>query len=100
MVDPKLSGLAGPSGWRLTPATLASYVSKGDWKPAPHLLHISALIAAALHKGSARLIVSMPPRHGKSELLSVSKTSDGFLIGWTRVHIGEPEEHEQSVFLG
>lgn len=71
MVDPKLSGLAGPSGWRLTPATLASYVSNGAWKPAPHLLYISALIASALHKGGARLIVTMPPRHGKSELLSI-----------------------------
>jgi len=59
------------NAWRLTPATLASKVSQGDWVPAHHLLYISAKIAAALEKGNARLIVSMPPRHGKSELCSV-----------------------------
>ena len=39
-------------------------------------------------------------RYGKSELLSISKTRDGHLIGWVRIHIGEPEEHEHSIFLG
>jgi len=57
--------------WRLTPATLATKVSGGDWLPAKHLLYISAQIAAELEKGNARLIISMPPRHGKSELCSV-----------------------------
>lgn len=66
-----LEALLGPDAWRLTPATLAAKVSRGDWIPAKHLLHISAKIAAALEKGNARLIISMPPRHGKSELCSV-----------------------------
>ena len=39
-------------------------------------------------------------RYGDMELLSVDKTSAGFLIGWARVHIGEENEHEHSVFLG
>ncbi len=39
-------------------------------------------------------------RYGKMELLSVHKTSDGFLIGWAKVHIGEESEHEHSVFIG
>ena len=42
---------------------------------------------------------SQSDRYGKMELLSVDKTSDGFLIGWARVHIGEEDEHEHSVFL-
>lgn len=59
------------NAWRLTPATLACKVSQGDWLPAKHLLYISARIASALEAGNARLIISMPPRHGKSELCSV-----------------------------
>ncbi len=39
-------------------------------------------------------------RYGKMELLGVNRTSDGFLIGWARVHIGEDNEHEHSVFIG
>ena len=39
-------------------------------------------------------------RYGKMELLGVNRTSDGFLIGWARIHIGEDNEHEHSVFLG
>lgn len=39
-------------------------------------------------------------RYGHMELLSVDRTSDGHLIGWARVHIGEPNEHEHSIFIG
>ena len=39
-------------------------------------------------------------RYGHMELLSVDRTSDGFLIGWARVHIGEEDEHEHSIFIG
>ena len=56
--------------WRLTPATFAHKISQGRWVPAKHLMYISARIAVALAKKNGRLIVSMPPRHGKSELLS------------------------------
>lgn len=63
--------IVGADGFRLTPATFAQKLSGGTWKPAKHLLMISSLIAAALTKGNARIAVSMPPRHGKSLLLSV-----------------------------
>lgn len=66
----QLEELLGPDAYRLTPATLAYKVSGGLWYPAPHLSYISAKIAYALHKGGARLIISLPPRHGKSELIS------------------------------
>ncbi len=39
-------------------------------------------------------------RYGDMELLSVDRTSDGFLIGWARVHIGTDDEHEHSIFIG
>lgn len=55
---------------RLTPATLAHYRTGGMWKPAPHLLSIASLLASELRQGDARIIVEVPPRHGKSELIS------------------------------
>ncbi len=60
-----------PDSWKLTPATLASKLSNGLWIASRHLRYISALIAVGIAKGNARIIVTMPPRHGKSELISV-----------------------------
>ena len=57
----------------LTPATLAMNLwpaGHDKWLPAKHLLYTSAKIATAIHRGSGRLIISMPPRHGKSRLVS------------------------------
>lgn len=54
------------------PASFASYFSQGKWFKAPHLDLLSERLAA-LENGTAkvpRLIVNMPPRHGKSELIS------------------------------
>lgn len=59
-------------GFRLTPATLAMRTSMGRWIAAKHLAYVSKIVATELHKGNARIIVSMPPRHGKSEFLSVN----------------------------
>lgn len=56
---------------RLTPATLAFHITQGLWQPADHLLYLASEIAKELLEGNAHLIVSMPPRHGKSELLSI-----------------------------
>jgi hypothetical protein len=56
---------------RLTPATLAFHITRGLWQPAAHLLYLASEIAKELMEGNAHLIVMMPPRHGKSELLSV-----------------------------
>lgn len=58
-------------GYKLTPATLATKISLGAWVPARHLVYISTKVAAAIAKGGGRLIISVPPRHGKSELVSV-----------------------------
>ncbi len=54
----------------LTPATLATHLSRAAWLPAPHLNLLSAsLVQLAL--SARRLIVTMPPRHGKSSLVSL-----------------------------
>ena len=59
--------------YKLTPATLAHRLNP-NWVPAPHLMYISARIAAAIAKGNARIIISVPPRHGKSELITKYST--------------------------
>ncbi len=80
-MTPELSRLLDGDGWRLTPATLAVKLSGGWWRPAKHLLYASTIIASAVQRGGARIIVSVPPRHGKSELLSVW-TPIWFLDRW------------------
>src|SRR5262245_21988651 len=54
---------------RLTPATLALHLDP-EWIPAPFLMYVSLRVALAIRKGGGRLIISVPPRHGKSRLLS------------------------------
>src|SRR3990167_5338424 len=59
-------------GYRLTPATMAVKITQGRWIPAKHLVYISTIVATAIMRGRARIIVTVPPRHGKSEFLSVN----------------------------
>jgi len=56
---------------KLTPATMAHYRTGGRWHPAEHLLYVSSILAHEISIGDARIIVEFPPRHGKSELISV-----------------------------
>lgn len=70
-VSPEIQRLVA-GGYKLTPATLAMKTTHGWWKPARHLLHISTIVATELARGNARIIVTMPPRHGKSEFISVN----------------------------
>lgn len=58
---------------KLTPATLTHYLDP-KWIPAKHLAYISAKVAAGIKRGGARIIVSVPPRHGKSRMLSIGTT--------------------------
>jgi len=74
------------NGWRLTPATCAHKITGGRWIPAKHLLHLSNIIAREIRKGGARILVSMPPRHGKSEFLSVH-TSTWHLEEWPELFV-------------
>lgn len=57
--------------WRLTPATYAYKISRGTWIPSKHLQFIAAKVAKAIAKGNGRIIISAPPRHGKSQLTSI-----------------------------
>lgn len=55
--------------YRLTPMTLAMKLQK-HIIPAKHLMYISSVVAHAIAKGNGRIIISLPPRHGKSELIT------------------------------
>lgn len=55
---------------RSSPARFAERQSAGQWRSAPHLEVLSSTLSRAVCVGGARIIVSMPPRHGKSELVS------------------------------
>ena len=52
-----------------SPADLADILSGGEWKRYRHLEYISDKIAETRYR-PIRLIVSVPPGHGKSELIS------------------------------
>jgi len=57
--------------WRAYPHTLAERVSNRTWKPYEYLRRVSIYCARAIAKGRARILINMPPRHGKSELSSI-----------------------------
>lgn len=49
---------------------MAYHVSRGRWIPARHLLYTSRKLVDISARRIRRLIVTEPPRHGKSELIS------------------------------
>lgn len=57
--------------YKLTPATLMHEVAPW-WIPAPFLQYLSAEIASAVARGNCGLLISAPPRHGKSKLVTVA----------------------------
>lgn len=52
------------------PADFAEKLSRGRWVKAPHLHLLSDALRRATLGELPRIMVSMPPRHGKSELIS------------------------------
>jgi predicted phage terminase large subunit-like protein len=56
--------------WKFLPHTMAVHLSKGKWKLYPYLAFIGNRIAEAVARGNTKLIITAPPRHGKSELCS------------------------------
>ena len=56
--------------WRATPATCAERWSAGEWRRTRHLEYLDQLLMPLAQRKPLRLIVTVPPRHGKSELVS------------------------------
>ena len=85
------------------------------WRPAKHLWFLGDLLMDLFQGRRLRLIVSMPPRHGKSSLISHAFTSwwigrrpdsevllasygDRLTRGWSRKARDDLVEHGQDVF--
>ena len=56
--------------YKFTPATLAQKLDP-SWIPADWLMYTSLKVATAIRQGNGRLIISAPPRHGKSRLITI-----------------------------
>jgi len=56
--------------WKYLPHTFASVMSDGLWKPYPYLVMISNIMATVIARGGGRVLISVPPRHGKSFFIS------------------------------
>jgi len=54
----------------LTPDRLAEDLSKGRFKRYKHIQMLGRKLAQSISRGNARLVISIPPRHGKSWLIS------------------------------
>ncbi len=55
----------------LNPAMYMSHATNGRYKVWPYLFYLSEAIRETICKPYGRLIINMPPRHGKSKLSSV-----------------------------
>lgn len=56
--------------WRIYPHTFAEQCSGGDWIAYKWLEYLSILITRKIIQGNARILLSAPPQHGKSEFFS------------------------------
>lgn len=64
------SGISPKVAACIYPHTFAHMMSKRKWVMYRHLIYISKIIAESIYEGNGRLIVSLPPRHGKSFFIS------------------------------
>lgn len=69
----------GPIGSRLeramaqaSPAGFAQITSNGRWRMAPHLQLVDQALVRIARGEADRVLICMPPRHGKSELVSAN----------------------------
>lgn len=66
MADPLFADIM----WKMTPASLAMRLSQGRWQAWPYLQLLSRKLVDVAMGRCKRLIVVVPPRHGKSEMVS------------------------------
>lgn len=55
---------------RQSPAAMAMAMSRGKWVLAPHLALLNEKLLKVADGSIKRLLIAMPPRHGKSEMVS------------------------------
>jgi len=57
--------------WRMSPARMAVKLTDGEYKRFNYIKVLDDILQKAIVKGGARIVVSLPPRHGKSNLISL-----------------------------
>ena len=114
--NPPLSPELLRVAWMADPATMAHRLTKGRFRVPAHLSLLSKEIAQAVRTGG-RLLVQMPPRHGKSETTSVwtpiwllnafpshrvmlASYEADFAAGWGRRARNLMEEHAAELLVG
>lgn len=89
----ELAELQATVGWRVSPLATALTFSKEEneairFESSPHLSLISdAIVDAVNGDGKQYIIVSMPPRHGKSTLVT-RRTPEWFLANYPYLTVG------------
>ena len=87
LVESQLRQLS--DNWKLTPATMAHKLNP-LWICSPHLAYISTRIASGIAKGGARIIISVPPRHGKPlPLDTLILKNDGTYQALGTINVGD-----------
>lgn len=64
------------AGWLLDPAAFGHRLSNGHYQIPAWIDYVSRRVALAIARGGARILISVPPQHGKSNLIS------GWLPPW------------------
>ncbi|MCH7584918.1 MAG: phage terminase large subunit [Acidobacteria bacterium] len=107
--------MAGALAATLDPAGLARFATGGRWVLARHLEELNRRITELVSDRGERLLVAMPPRHGKSELVSaylpawysgshpdrrviLASHEADFAASWGRRVRDILEEHGQALF--
>lgn len=67
---PGNSAMLADIAWKLSPAGFAVRLSQGRWHPFNYLQLLSRKLVDVAYGRCRRLIITMPPRHGKSECVS------------------------------
>lgn len=73
--------------WRVSPDTYAVHRSRGKWQCFKYFELIADTIRTAIIKGGGRIILSMPPRHGKTTFVS-HWVPTWFLDQWPHKRVG------------
>lgn len=72
--------------WKLLPHVFAAVMSDGAWLPFKYLVLISNIIVTAVAMGGGRIMISVPPRHGKSFFIS-QWVPAWFLANWPHLRV-------------
>lgn len=69
-INPELAAAVAAEAWQLSLAPYSVRQSGGQWQAYRWLASVARYVTERVLEGDARIILSVPPRHGKSEMIS------------------------------